>query len=411
MRVHSSVTNRDRSASSLSAPALRPLSGRTRWAGSFAVISALLLSLTAIAWSSQAHFDRVTRASGQLIASSRIQIIQAVDGGVIRQLLVREGDRVEAGQLLARLEPGRTEAALQESEARLAGLQAAIARLRAEAKMSPMIEFDASIRAFPGVVNAQRALFEQRRSALFAEIEFLERASDLANDELAIVERLFRSGDVSEVERLRALKLAHDARAQPDLRRKRVLQDVSAELARAEEELAQVEQVRAQRRQLLDSLELRATSAGIVKNIRLTTPGAVLRPGEELLQIVPVDDRLIVEAKVRPADIGDLRPGLPVSIKFDAWDYTVYGMVPGRLAYISADTVRDEARTSETAHYRVHVETEITSGGVALSASGRRLEVMPGMTVTLDIRTGTRTALSYFLSPIRRTLSEAFTEP
>jgi len=371
----------------------------------------LLLGLSAIAWASQAHFDRVTRAAGQLVASSRVQSIQAVDGGVIRELRVREGDRVEAGQLLARLEPGRSESALQESEARLAGLRATITRLRAEAQMSEALEFSTSLRASPGVLQAQRALFDQRRIALLAELDMLERAAALANEEFLIVDRLFRTGDVSEVERLRVLKTAHEARAQAELRRKRFIQDVSAELARAEDELAQVEQVRAQRQQVLDSLELRAPAAGIVKNIRLTTIGGVLRPGEELLQIVPVDDRLIVEAKVRPADIGDLRPGLSVSIKFDAWDYTVFGTVSGRLTYISADTVRDELRSGEAAYYRVHVETEIEPGGAAISASGQRLEVMPGMTVMLDIRTGTRTALSYFLSPLRRVMHEAFAEP
>lgn len=406
-----SSLDRTRIPNSLSAPVLPPRARRVGWLERFAVVTTLLLGLSAIAWASQATLDRITRATGQLVASSRVQIIQAVDGGVIRELRVREGDRVEAGQLLARLEPGRLESALQESEARLAGLRATTTRLRAEAQLGGTLEFPPSLRASPGVVQAQRALFDQRRVALFAELDMLDRVAALAHEELLIVERLFRTGDVSEVERLRALKAAHEARAQADLRRQRFIQDVSAELARAEDELAQVEQVRAQRQQVLDSLELRAPTAGIIKNIRFTTIGGVLRPGEELLQIVPVGDRLIVEAKVRPADIGDLRPGLPVSIKFDAWDYTVYGSVPGRLTYISADTVRDEARMGDAAYYRVHVETEIEPGGAAVSASGRRLEVMPGMTVMLDIRTGSRTALSYFLSPLRRVMNEAFAEP
>jgi adhesin transport system membrane fusion protein len=156
---------------------------------------------------------------------------------------------------------------------------------------------------------------------------------------------------------------------------------------------------------------IRAPVRGIVKNVRVTTRGGVLRPGEELLQIVPADDRLIVEARVRPSDIALLRPGLPVSIKFDAYDYTAYGAVPGKLSYISADTIRDDSRAGEQLYYRVHVETDIPPGAPAETGLRKRLDVMPGMTVTVDIRTGRRSALSYMLKPIRRTLDEAFSEP
>ena len=139
-------------------------------------------------------------------------------------------------------------------------------------------------------------------------------------------------------------------RSQIAIRRNRWLQEVRADQARAEDELAQIEQVQAQRREVLESLVIRAPVRGIVKNVRVTTRGGVLRAGEELLQIVPADDRLIVEARVRPADIGLLRPGLPVSIKFDAYDYTLFGAVSGKLSYISADTLRDDTREIGRAH-------------------------------------------------------------
>jgi adhesin transport system membrane fusion protein len=394
------------------APILRPeRKGSARWMSTFAVVAISLMCVTALAWSSLVEIDQVTRASGQLITSSRVQVVQSVDGGVIERLHVREGDRVEAGQTLATLDPGRTQAALRESEARAAALRAALARLAAESHASAQIAFPAGLSAYPAVMRAQQALLDQRQRALAVELNALESSAALARQELALVQNLHRTGDVSQAELLRVSRLASEAEAQIAIRRNRWLQEVRAEQARAEDELAQIEQVQAQRREVLESLVIRAPVRGIVKNVRVTTRGGVLRPGEELLQIVPADDRLIVEARVRPSDIGLLRPGLPVSIKFDAYDYTVYGAVGGKLSYISADTLRDETRVGEQVYYRVHVETDIPPGAPAETGLRKQIDVMPGMTVTVDIRTGRRSALSYMLKPLRRTLDEAFSEP
>ena len=393
------------------APLLRPeRGGSARWMSTFAVVAISLMCVTALAWSSLVEIDQVTRASGQLIASSRVQVVQSVDGGVIERLHVREGDRVEAGQTLATLDAGRTQAALRESEARAAALRAALARLAVESHMSGQITFPAALNTYPAVLQAQRALFEQRRRALEVELNALEALAALARQELALVQNLHRTGDVSQAELLRVTRQASESEAQIAIRRNRWLQEVRADQARAEDELAQIEQVQAQRREVLESLVIRAPVRGIVKNVRVTTRGGVLRAGEELLQIVPADDRLIVEARVRPADIGLLRPGLPVSIKFDAYDYTLFGAVSGKLSYISADTLRDDTRAGEQVYYRVHVETDIPPGAPAETGLRKQLDVMPGMTVTVDIRTGRRSALSYMLKPLRRTVDEAFSE-
>ncbi len=411
MRQSSHSPTRYSVQSTLSAPLRRREPSPSRWGSSLTVAIVLLMTLSAIAWSSQAEIDRVTRATGQLIASSRVHVIQVVDGGVVARLLVNEGDRVEPGQVVAELDSSRALAALQEADVRMAALNAAIARLTAEADMKPELRFPAALTGHPSLIAVQRGLFDQRRAALQTELDALERTAALARQELQIVDRLYRTGDVGEAEFVRLARLSHEAAVQPELRRRRFFQEVSMELSRAEEELAQLGHVREQRKQVLESLVLRAPARGIVKKLRVTTRGAVLRAGEEILQIVPADDRLIVEAKIRPADIGDLRPGLPVSIKFDAWDYTVHGSVPGRLTYISADTVRDESRPGEVEFYRVHIETDMTHGAIAVTATGRQIEVMPGMTAVVDIRTGTRTALAYFLAPFRRVLDEALTEP
>ena len=390
---------------------LRPeRSGAARWMSTFAVMAIALMCIIGLAWSSLVEIDQVTRASGQLIASSRVQVVQSVDGGVIERLMVREGDRVDAGQILATLDAGRTQAAVRESEARSAALRASLERLAVESRLGVQLIFPDSLKAHQSVLLAQQALFEQRRRALSVELDALEASAALARQELQLVQNLHRAGDVSQAELLRVSRLASEAEAQLSIRRNRWLQEVRAEQARAEDELAQLAQVQAQRREMLDSLVLRAPVRGIVKNVRITTRGGVLRPGEELMQIVPADDRLIVEARVRPADIALLRPGLPVSVKFDAYDYTVYGAVSGRLSYISADTLREDSRTGEQVFYRVHVETDIPPGASAETSLRKRIDVMPGMTVAIDIRTGRRSALAYLLKPLRRTLDEAFAE-
>ena len=381
------------------------------WMSSFAVFSCALMLLCVALWASVVEFDQITRTAGQVVASNRVQVVQSVDGGVLERLHVREGDRVEQGQLLATLETARSRAAVRESEARVVALRATIIRLDAELNGASSLQFPQTLKArHPEVLNAQGSLFAQRREALATELATLETSARLARQEFSLVDGLYRTGDVSQSEWLRSNRAALEAEAQVVIRKQRWMQEAGAERARAEEELAQVEQVRAQRLEMLGSLELRAPVRGVVRNVRLTTKGAVLRAGEEFLSIVPVDDRLVVEAKVSPADIARLRPGLPVSIKFDAWEYTTFGTVPGRLVYISADALRDENRAGDFSFYRVHVETDALSGAAVPTSLGRKIEVISGMTASLDIRTGKQSALDYLLKPFRRVLDEAFTE-
>jgi membrane fusion protein, adhesin transport system len=214
---------------------------------------------------------------------------------------------------------------------------------------------------------------------------------------------------VAQAEVLRVQRLVSDAESNAANRQNRYLQEARTEVAKARDDLGQVEQLYAQRVQVLENLVLKAPVAGIVKNVKITTTGGVLRPGDELLQIVPTNDKLVVEAKVRPSDIGLLRPGLPATIKFDAYDYTMYGSVTGKVSYISADTMKEDSRAGEQVYYRVHVETD-TPAGEATTHLNKTIQVMPGMTAGIDIMTGQRTVLSYLLKPIRRTIDESLGE-
>jgi adhesin transport system membrane fusion protein len=375
----------------------------------------LLIWLLAVAlgalvyWAHTSEVDEATRATGAVIASSRVQVIQAVDGGQLVELRVREGDRVKEDDVLARFDNTRTQAALVEIEAKRAALRANLARLRAELDGGDPT-FPNEVKRFPALIQAQLDLLGDRRKALSAELRSMTDVAELAKDELAITERLVKTGDASQIELLRSKRAAMEAQATLANRSNKYVQDVSAEVAKVREELEQVEQQATQRRQQVTNIVIKAPMGGIVKNVRFTTLGGVLRPGEELLQIVPVEDQMIVEAKVAPRDIALIRPGLPGTIKFDAYDYTVFGAVDGEVIYVSADTMRDETVRADApgaTYYRVHVRT--TAPGPT-TRTGKQVEVIPGMTAVVDIRTGKRTLLEYLLKPVTKTMSEAFRE-
>ena len=371
----------------------------------------VVLAVTALLWwADHSVIDESTRASGTVIASSRVQVIQSVDGGVLDELRVHEGDRVRKGDVLAVFDETRTRASLQETEAKFTAQRATLARLQAELTDGEPHFAPELMKRFPAVVQVQQTLYQERRKALAAELQSLADVARLARDELKMVERLVATGDASQVELLRARKAATEAESALANRRNKYIQDVSAELAKVREDYEQVEQQLTQKRQQLANSVVSSPASGIVKNVKFTTLGGVLRAGDELLQVVPVDDQLIVEAKVLPRDIALIRPGLKATIKFDAYDYTIFGIVDGEVTYVSADSMRDETQRSDSpaaTYYRVHVRT--TTPG-SLTRTGRKIEVLPGMTAQVDIRTGQRTLLNYLLKPVTKTLTEAFKE-
>jgi len=360
-----------------------------------------------LAWANYYEIDQTTQGMGSVISSSRVQVIQAVDGGVLQTLKVKEGDRVQRGQVVAQLDQTRFGASVRELDARLAAMKAQSARLRAEVLGSATVKFPPELLDFPDLVKVQQALFDQKRQGLREELRTLEVAVKLAREDAELVAQLAKTGDVSRSEVIRSERALNDAEAQLINRKNKYYQEVSAELAKVEDEINQNEQVRTQRNQQLTDSVMRTPVDGIVKNVRVTTQGGVLRAGDELMQIVPLDDKLLIEAKVRPADIAQIRSGLPAAIRFDAFDYTIYGAVDGTVIYVSADTIKEESKAGEQTYYRVHVET---SGNPVRTRTGKQLDIMPGMTAQVDIRTGNRTVLEYILKPLRKTMTESMGE-
>ncbi|MDT0577172.1 HlyD family efflux transporter periplasmic adaptor subunit [Croceicoccus sp. F390] len=360
-----------------------------------------------IAWSLWAELDQITRAPGTVVPSGRIQIVQSSEGGITSQMLVREGDRVRKGQLLVVLDKVNQTAAVQESVATLADLKSQMARIQAELFNRPLV-FSADIRGNREFIANQTALYHQRRRALQAELKNLDDMLKLVRQELDMNMPLVDSGDVSRSEVLRMQRTVADLEGQITNRRNVYLQELQTEYARIQGELATAEQAFAQRQQALEQAELYAPTDGVVVNVKYTTIGAVLKPGDEVLQIVPTRDTLIVEARVPPADIAFVRKGQEASVKFDAYDTSIYGAAQGRVTYVSADTLTEETPDGPVSYYAANLEVDTSK--MRPRHAGDVIEIQPGMTATAEIKTGESTVFRYLTKPILKTTGEALGE-
>jgi len=372
----------------------------------------LVLFFTAIAlssfllWAYFSEIDQVARAPGVVIPSSKIQVIQSKDGGVLLALPIGAGDRVKKGQIVAQFDVTDAEADYREAKARAAGLEARMVRLRAEI-YGRLPDFSSLSREFPQFIESQKALYLKRTAAQKDEIASLKSILALVEEEIAMNEPLEKQGDVSKTELLRLQRQEAELVAQIINTRNEYFEDAQAEYNELEGEREGVAQVLVQRRRQLRQQTLTAPVAGVVKNIRVTTEGGVIRPGEDVMEIVPIEDDLVIEAKVSPADIGFISLGQDAAVKIDAFDYTIYGDLTGILFYISADTLEENTRQGDLPFYRVHVRTD----GKRFSAvPDKDLQILSGMTATVEIRTGKNTILNYLLKPIAKTLVESLGE-
>ena len=369
-----------------------------------AVLAAMFLAF--LAWAAWFEIDQTVRAQGSVITSARTQIIQAADGGVLSEILVQEGQEVKAGQKLAVLEKDRSNAAYEESRSKVAALQAGLIRARAESNETKPV-FPASVRAYPEFVAAQERLYAQKRASLNDATGALEDALKLAREELQMNQGLLKSGDVSRLEVMRALRQVSELEARLSEVRNKYAQEARQEVTRLEDELSSQRYKLEERRSVLEHTDLIAPVAGIVKYLRVNTVGGVLRAGDELMQISPTESDMVIEAKINPVDIGQLELGLPVQVKLDAFDFSVYGMLTGKLTYLSSDTLVEQGANGQSmSYYRAHVRIDASQANAMLA----RVPLKPGMTSTIDIKTRTRSVLRYLLKPVIRTFSGALNE-
>jgi len=371
------------------------------------VLSIAMFLAIVVTWSLWAELDQVSRAPGQIIPSGRVQVIQSSDGGVIADIRVREGDRVRKGQTLVLLDQTKLKAAVAEGEGKVASLMSSMARINAELFDRPL-NFPDEVRKFPDFIDNQTLLYEKRRRALRDQLNSLEAMLKLMQQELEMNRPLLATGDVSRADILRLQRGVSDLQAQIVNVRNKYLQDLQAEYTKTEEELVAAREMLAQRLDMLKDTEIKSPTDGIVKNIRLTTIGGVLRPSDEVMTIVPTGEKLVLELKVAPVDIAYVRVGQSASIKFDAYDSSIYGSAEGKITYISPDTLTENSSAGEKVYYRVHATVD--TKGMRPHGPGELIEIQPGMTATAEILTGKNTVFRYLSKPITKTISESFTE-
>ena len=368
-----------------------------------AMAAGLLCSLLLSAY---IEIDQVAHASAQLVVLSRTQLIQSPDGGVLTQLHVHEGDSVKAGQLLVTLQKERAQAAVDDSQAKVAALRITVSRLQSEAYGKPL-HFAPELEQYREYILNQTELFRKRQAAYKDDINALSGMLLLAQEELNINKKLEAAGDVSRAEILRLERSVADIKAQMSSKRNKYLQDAQAEMTKAQEDLnTQMEQLR-DRSQILEHTELTAPVAGIVNNIKVNTVGGVLRAGDTVMELLPTDDRLIAEAKVSTTDISSIEIGQAARIKLDAYDASIYGSMSGKVFYISPDVLTEETRQGTNLYYRVRIRIE---GTEFHGAKAQDIKLLPGLTASVDIKARKRTILSYLTKPLTKTMSNSMGE-
>jgi len=379
--------------------------------GAVSMTNLLFVALTSfILWAAFFEIEQTVRAQGQVIPIARTQVIQSADGGVLEKLLVEEGQHVKIGQQLAVLERERSTAGFDESLAKEAALTAALLRAQAEAS-GGIPEFGPKFNRFPEFVTAQRALYEQRKRGVQEEVDMLKEALDMAKEELRMNEALLRTGDTSQLEVMRARRQVGELEGKINATRNKYLQEARLEAAKVSEDLASNRYKLDERQSILGKTVLAAPIAGIVKSLKLTTIGGVLRAGDELMQISPTEGEMVFEVKINPADIGQLTTGLPVSIKLDAFDYSIYGSLDGTLLYLSSDTLVEQGANGQTiSYYRAQVRLDGERSKTHPNLKLAKIDLKPGMTATVDIRIGHRSVLKYLAKPVYKAFSGAMNE-
>jgi len=351
-----------------------------------------------LVWAKFARVEEVTQGQGKVIPVSREQIIQSLEGGILSDMHVREGDVVEKGQLLLNIDPKRADSNYAEGHTKLIGLRGKVARLQAESFGRPLV-FPDDVMADKSVVQAETMAYQARRRAVEDSVASLQRSYALAMSELNMTEPLAARGLISETEVMRMKRAANDLQSQIVERRNKYQADANDELSRLELELAQTKENLVGRADVLQRTTVLAPVKGTIKDIKVTTVGGVIQPGQQIMSIVPYADQLIVEAHVKPSDVAFLKPGLPAMVKISAYDFGIYGGLKGHVLNISPDTLVDEKAAPgkpDAIYYRVQVLTDKSE----LVAAGKHLPIIPGMTGNVEIRTGEKTVLSYLLKPI-----------
>lgn len=375
----------------------------------WSVILLFVFLVVFVIWAYNSNIEEVTRGQGSIIPSSREQVIQSLDPGILTQMLVEEGEIVKKGQILLKLDDTRSSAVLRESEAKVDNLEAVRARLRAEAH-GVALTFPKHVD--PELKDRETVVYRAHKKELEDAVGNLKRSKSLLDKEIGITAPMVQKGVMSEVELLRMRRQSSELGLQISERTNKYASNANNELVRIESELAQAKENMAMRADPVERSLIRAPMRGIVKNIRINTIGGVISAGQDILEIVPLDDNLLVEAYIRPQDVAFIHPGQGAVVKLTAYDYSIYGGLKGTVTLISPDTLRDQKRPGDLklnpneAYYRVIIK--ITQNDLT-DKNGKSLDIIPGMIASVDIKTGEKTVFQYLIKPITR-LKQAMQE-
>jgi len=361
----------------------------------------------ALGWAAIARVDEVTKADCRVVPEGREQVVASLEGGILRELSVHEGEQVDEGQELAELDPTRFQAQQAEGETKRLALKASIARLVAEASGRPLA-FPPEVLAAPQVAQGEQDAYAARKRALDEAVGSNARGIALLRKELNVSEAMSAKGLLSEVEVLHLRRQINDLDLQSQDRINRFRQDASSELAKQQTDLAQLTEQQAGRQDVLRRTSIRSPVHGLVKNIRANTVGGVIGPGAPIMEIVPVGKRTLIEARVKPGEIGFLQPGQTAKIKLNSYDFTLYGGLDGVIESISPDAIGDTEHATggaDPTYYRVMLRVDSNT----LHEKGKTLAVLPGMTGSAEVRIGERSVLNFLLRPMIKS-KEAFRE-
>jgi len=402
-----------------------------------------ILFAVAILWAAIAQLDEVTRGEGKVIPSKQVQVLQSIDGGLVSEILVHEGDVVEPEQLLIKIDETRFASSVKENRAQYFGLVARAARLKAISDGKPFVPPPEVVKAAPEVVAQELQLYEAKQAEMNAAVAIARQqlaqrqqelneaqarrvqaaqGFDLTSKELAVTKPLINSGAVSEVELLRLERDVGRFRGERDMASAQITRiqaaineaqrkieeveltfrnDAGKELSETNAKLSGLAEGSVALTDRVKQSSIRSPVKGTVKRLLVNTVGGVVQPGKDMIEIVPLEDALLLEARVLPRDIAFLHPGQPAVVKFTAYDFSVYGGLEGTLEHIGADTVMDD---KGNAFYTVRVRTNKPGFGNA------NLPIIPGMVAEVDIITGKKSVLAYLLKPVLRAKSVALSE-
>ncbi len=361
---------------------------------------------SAIAWAALSRVDEVTKADARVVPEGHEQVIASLEGGILHELYVHEGEQVAEGQDLAELDPTRFKAQQAEGETKRIALKAQIARLSAESTGRPLV-FPDEVLAARQVADSEQDSYAARKHALEDAVSSNQRGIDMLRRELVMSEAMSAKGLLSEVEVLHLRRQINDMALQSSDRVNRFRQDAASELSKLQTDLAQLVEQQAGRQDVLARTVIKSPVHGLVKNIRSNTLGGVVGPGAPIMEIVPLGEHTLIEARVKPGEIGFLQVGQLAKIKLTAYDSTIYGALDGRIDSISPDALGDPDRggTADPTYYRVMLRVDANT----LHEKGKTLPVLPGMTGSAEVRIGERSVLNFLLRPMLKS-KEAFRE-